>query len=243
MDMEKILKEKTLLENQLVAYKLLYAEKSSKLMDTEDNYGVLYKKVENLNEKILVKDDIIKNLIYERDTIRDNYLNSNSNVTNKNDFFNNYTLTQRPSFDCVSNNNTISEIENNINNNKNSTNIKKGPGILLDGNKSILSKNNNNNNNNNEFEREKNFNSEIISSENFINGNNNNNNVGIGVRHNSCISGNVNVNGYGSENFNSNYAVSNCNYVNSQQKKLTRNKSNGLFGSIKNLFVGEKGKK
>ena len=60
MEFEKLQKEKTLLENQLVACKLLYVESSSKLMDSEDSAGILNRKMENLNEKCKVKDEIIK---------------------------------------------------------------------------------------------------------------------------------------------------------------------------------------
>ena len=235
-----------LMENQLVAYKLLFAEKSSKLMDTEDNYGVLYKKVENLNEKCKVKDEIIKNLISERDSIRNNYLTSsnNNNSSNKNEFFqsyqnsenfnrtNNYCLTQRP----VSDNHSNMTSHYNSENLQKEKNVKKGPGIILDGNKSILSKNN---------ETEKNlFDNKRLSTQVGMSTNENNVNV---PRHNSCINNgdglstvsNISI-GSGVSNV-SNF--SNVSNVNQQQKTMTRQKSNGLFGSIKNLFGGEKSKK
>lgn len=197
----------------MVAYKLFYAEKSSKLMDVEDNYGALYKKMENLNEKCKVKDDIIKNLISDRDKLRENLLSGNNNV---------YSLTQRNSlisYDSSMNNNNNS-IESEGNNNKKNLNLKKGQNIILDSNKSILSKNSGNNNN------ELNL---TNSNEQYSNTNNTN----INNKRDSQISYQTQV--FSSENnFNSHNNIPN--------PKLFKNKSNGLFGSFKNLFGGDKKK-
>lgn len=190
-------------------------------MDTEDNYAAIYKKVEFLNEKCLHKDEIIKNLIKERDSIRDNYMNSS--MLNKNEFFNfnqntdnfkdvnrNYFQTQRP---INSNSNSNSSID------KNNKII---PEIIIEGNKSILSKKNNINNETNYCQ------SQCATIENVSNDknsrkssimNNNNTEAYVSVTNNSQLSHNQN------------------------QQKLQRNKSNSLLGSIKNLFTSDKNKK
>jgi hypothetical protein len=256
------------LENQLVNYKLLFAEKSSKLIDTEDYNEIIIKKYENLKEKILVKDDIIKNLILERDSYRQSFLNLRNLGTNNI----NCSQTQRPYFDSVNNNynnpNTVSNISE-MDIYKNNKNTNYGVGIILDGNKSILSKYNNsdNDNNNNDYyynnhnvgylfegnnkkelgissnkeegylQRQKNISNDINNNYNS-NFNYNNTNNNIDKRHNSCTSTN--------DYFNNIANTSNVNYSNSNsinQKTLKRNKSNGILGSIKNLFSGEKGKK
>jgi hypothetical protein len=80
MDYEKIQKEKVILENQLVVYKLKYAENSSKIMELEDEKDSLKKKYENCVDTINTKDEIIKNLIKERDSIK--YTNTNTHNTN-----------------------------------------------------------------------------------------------------------------------------------------------------------------
>jgi hypothetical protein len=55
-----------------------YAENSSKIMELEDEKESLKKKVENSMEFLKTKDEIIKNLISERDILR-NSLGSSSN--------------------------------------------------------------------------------------------------------------------------------------------------------------------
>jgi hypothetical protein len=69
-DFDKVHIEKANIENQLVMYKLKYAEQSSKVIELEDDRENLQKKNETLSEKVKVKDDIIKSLINERDSIK-----------------------------------------------------------------------------------------------------------------------------------------------------------------------------
>lgn len=63
-------KAQSALENQLVMYKLKYAELSSKVMELEDEKEVLRKRNDDSVEKIKLKDEIIKNLISERDSLK-----------------------------------------------------------------------------------------------------------------------------------------------------------------------------
>lgn len=51
-------------------YKLKYAEQSSKLIELEDEKEIYKKKFESLNEKNKMKDEIIKSLIAERDSLK-----------------------------------------------------------------------------------------------------------------------------------------------------------------------------
>jgi hypothetical protein len=70
IECDKIYKEKTNLENQLVVYKLKYAEQSSKIMELEDQKEMYKKRYESCSEKMKLKDDIIKSLIEERDSLK-----------------------------------------------------------------------------------------------------------------------------------------------------------------------------
>lgn len=69
-EVDKLTKEKTSLENQLVLYKFKFAEQSSKIMEIEDEKESYKKKYENYFEKVKLKDEIIKNLISERDNLK-----------------------------------------------------------------------------------------------------------------------------------------------------------------------------
>lgn len=86
LELDKLQKEKTNLESQLVVYKLKYAENSSKIMELEDEKDMLKKRSDNFNEKVKAKDEIIKNLIQERDNVKSFYRgkrdrdNSNKNI-------------------------------------------------------------------------------------------------------------------------------------------------------------------
>lgn len=102
------------------------------------------------------------------------------------------------------------EINNNMRRNSNkdkNANLKKGPGIILDGNRSILSK---------ISENERNF-LEDDSKKKNVNVENNNINGTSGSK--QMTVGNFN-----------------------QQQKLLKTKSNGILGSFKNLFSGDKSK-
>lgn len=79
-EFEKLQKEKASLESHLVAYKLKYAENSSKILELEDEKDNLNKKIDGLNDRMKNKEDIIKNLINERDSLKYH----NINLTKKN---------------------------------------------------------------------------------------------------------------------------------------------------------------
>lgn len=70
LELEKLQKEKVGLENQLVMYKFKYAEQSSKILEIEDERDAFRKKFESLSDKIRIKEEIIKSLINERDSLR-----------------------------------------------------------------------------------------------------------------------------------------------------------------------------
>ncbi len=70
LEIEKLQKEKVGLENQLVMYKFKYAEQSSKILEIEDERDAFRKKFETLSDKIRIKEEIIKSLINERDSLR-----------------------------------------------------------------------------------------------------------------------------------------------------------------------------
>jgi hypothetical protein len=76
---EKLSKENLQLESKLVMYKLKFAEQSSKLLGYEENYLLLKKKIDTLNETLKMKEEIIKNIISERDNLK--YPQNNTNHT------------------------------------------------------------------------------------------------------------------------------------------------------------------
>lgn len=69
-DYEKLQRDKANLEAQLVTYKLKYAENSSKIFELDDEKENLKKKMADLNEKLTNREEIIKNLINERDSLK-----------------------------------------------------------------------------------------------------------------------------------------------------------------------------
>ncbi len=69
-EFEKLQKEKAGLESQLVMYKFKYAEQSSKIIELEDDRDLFKKKYETCADKMRIKEEIIKSLIHERDSLR-----------------------------------------------------------------------------------------------------------------------------------------------------------------------------
>lgn len=67
---DRLTKENIALENQLVSFKLKFAENSSKIMELEDQLSSIKRKLDLANDKHKTKDDIIKSLIQERDALR-----------------------------------------------------------------------------------------------------------------------------------------------------------------------------
>lgn len=239
-EIDKIQKEKSTLEGQLVIYKLKYAECSSSLMDSDDQRTLLKKKNEDLIEKIKVKDEIIKNLVSERDEIRTAYYNCS--LTNRSETIqnfqssylntNNASMTQRNL-----NTNEYSFKNSDINNNPNLNSLTshKEPSLIslaqiqnkdkqlrrmtttsvleTKNNKSILSRNIDHFENKNLFDVEKSY-------ANIDNNNNNNSKKNNNKLEDHITSLNPCVN-------------------NTKDNK----KSKGLIGSIKNLFNNDKSKK
>jgi hypothetical protein len=76
IEFDKLQKEKVGLENQLVMYKFKYAEQSSKIIELEDEREMFKKKYEASSEKMRIKEEIIKSLIQERDSLRVPSLNT-----------------------------------------------------------------------------------------------------------------------------------------------------------------------
>jgi hypothetical protein len=232
---EKLQKEKSAMESQLVIYKLKYAESSSSLMEAEDNRLILKKKNEDILEKLKVKDEIIKNIVNERDNIREAYL-TNSNI-NRSETFHNYqssnsntnniSMTQRNPLDSNNNNGnyhtaagnkiSITQLQNKDKQMRKMTN----PILENNGNRSILSRNAENLENRNIFDLEK---SSSINEDNNNHFNNNN------KQHNKDY------------NFILGIGNSNENLSVKTNANNTARKSGGIMGSIKNLF-GDKSKK
>jgi len=226
---EKLQKEKSAIENQLVIYKLKYAESSSSLMEAEDNRLILKKKNEDHLEKLKVKDEIIKNLVSERDNIREAYFSAS--MTNRNETFQNYqssianknnvSVTQRnPSDSNFSNNHYHTAAGNKVSLallQKKDKQIRKMTNSIVENNnnKSILSRNNEGLENKNIFEYEK----TLISSSEDKNNN-------IKQQHD--------------KDYNFILSIGNNNNENLTVKRNSNNnvrKSGSIFGSIKNLFA------
>jgi len=226
-------KEQAALESQLVIYKLKYAETSSSLIEAEDNREILKQKNKDLMENLKMKDKIIKNLLGERDEIREAYFSLSS--TNRNENFLNYQSSNLNTNNiCISQRNSSEAsytICHSIAGNKMSLaqmqnkekQLRKINTSILDNNcnKSILSKNNKNNNVNSIFDIEKSFTTDEINL-------NNNNNINKGYN-NFTSSGNCNE--FVMNNKNNNIVNNN-----------SQRKSTGIISSLKNLF-GEKNKK
>lgn len=223
---DKLQKEKASMESQLVIYKLKYAESSSSFMEAEDNRIILKKKNEDLIEKLKMKDEIIKNLVGERDNIRETYLNTS--ITNRTETFQNYqnsnlntnniSMTQRNPSDLSYNNyNTTGTNKISILQLQNKDkHMRKMTNTILENNnnKSILSKNTEYLDNRNIFDLEK---SSITEENNKQLDKDNINIIRIGI---------------GNEKL----SIKNNNISNNTRK------SGGIMGSIKNLF-GDKNKK
>lgn len=231
---EKLQKEKAAMESQLVIYKLKYAESSSNLMEAEDNRLILKKKNEDILEKLKIKDEIIKNLVSERDNIREVYFSSSNTIRTEtfhnyqisNTNTNNISMTQRnPSDSNINNGNYHTAAGNKISitqlQNKDKQ-MRKMTNTIMEnnGNKSILSRNTENLENRNIFEMEK----SSITEDNNNNHNNNN------KQHN--------------KDYNFILGIGNCNQNLSVKTNAnnTARKSGGIMSSIKNLF-GDKNKK
>ena len=222
---EKLQKEKAAMESQLVIYKLKYAESSSSLMESEDNRLILKKKNEDLVEKLKIKDEIIKNLVSERDNIRE--VHFSTSITNRTGILQNYqssnlntnniSMTQRNSSDSnYSNYNTagankisITQLQNKDKQLRKMTNTNLGD----NSNKSILSRNTDSLDNRNIFDLEK----SSINEDNNKQQNRDYNYIGIG-------------------NCNENLSIK-TNYINNNTRK-----SGSFMGSIKNIF-GNKNKR
>jgi len=216
------------MESQLVIYKLKYAESSSSLMESDDTKSILKKKNEDLMEKIKYKDEIIKSLVNERDSIREAYFNcsvTNRNETLQNQQSSNFNINsnfmtyRNPSEGNFGNNNTTGTSRFSLNQLQNKDRqIRKITNSILENNndKSILTKNNDN------------FNSKIIFDLNksSIEENNKNNNVNDNQIYKDCNR----IVGIGIGNDNLNIHKSNS------------KKSLGIVGSLKNLF-SDKSKK
>lgn len=185
LQIDLLSKEKNALESQLVIIKLKYAEVSSDFGELQDEKTSLLSKVEELNQKLILKEEVISHLINEKEksqmvnySAAANFSSNNNNNFNNNNYHtysdNNCNQTMR---ELNSNNikNTHSNYDTNVNNNQNENlNFVK----FSNSNNKINNSNNNLNTNNGvSFTQRNSTNDYRITKGISDNKNNNNNNI------------------------------------------------------------------
>jgi len=223
-----ISKEKNALESQLVIIKYKFAELSSLYGDLQDEKNNLLQKIEEVNQKLFLKEDVISHLINEKSKLNFNQQNENDNIDK---YSTNYSYINKSKY--FTTNNLINQSNDNSNNfsltQRNSSNQLRTKNI----NDKDISNYQNYANDNIIKKIQYNFDESQYSKQTNYNATMNN------ESHEFVTSGNINNTSHSTVNYNkTEHQQKLDNYK--ALKKNQKTKSIGLIGSIKNFFINDK---